>query len=47
MWQVDIERLQRYEAHLLRIHYRALNERLQRMRGGDAVPAPVVVDVQN
>lgn len=45
----DSERLQRYEAHLLRIHYRALNEleRLQRMRGGDAVPAPVVVDVQN
>ncbi len=45
----DIERLQRYEAHLLRIYYRALNEieRLQRMRLGDAVPAPVVVDIQN
>ena len=45
----DIQKLQRAEAHHLRVHYRALNEleRLQRMRLGDTVPAPVVVDVQN
>lgn len=45
----DIDRLQRYEARLLRVYYRALNEleRLQRMRLGDRVPAPLVVDIQN
>lgn len=44
-----LEKVQRYEAHLLRIYYRALHEleRLQRMRLGDVVPAPVVVDIQN
>ena len=46
---LEIERLQRYEAHLLRIYFRALNEleRLQRMRLGDAVPPPLAVDIQN
>ena len=43
-----VERLQRYEAHLLRIYYRAVAEleRLQRMRLGDMVPPPVVVEVR-
>lgn len=45
----DSERLQRYEGHLLRVFYRALTEleRLQRMRFGQSVPAPVVIDLQN
>lgn len=41
------ERLQKYETHLLRIYFRALNEleRLQRMRLGDTVPSPLVVAI--
>ena len=41
------ERLPRYETHLLRIYFRALNEleRLQRMRLGDTVPSPLVVAI--
>ena len=44
-----MDRLQKYEAHFWRIHVRAVSEleRWQRRRLGDAVPAPVVVDVQN
>lgn len=45
----EIDRLMRYETHFLRILYRALHEleRLQRMRRGDAVPTPIVVDFQH
>lgn len=46
---VGSEKFPRYESHLLRIYYRALSEleRLQRMRLGHTVPAPVVVDFRN
>lgn len=42
-----MERLSRYEAHLERQLYRALNqlERLQRQRHGEAVPPPLSVEV--
>jgi hypothetical protein len=48
LFEENAEKLQRYEAHLWRILSRSLNEleRLQRMRRGDRVPAPVVVDIQ-
>jgi hypothetical protein len=43
------EKLQKYEAHLLRVHYRALSEleRLQRKHLGDNFQTPRVVEVQN
>lgn len=43
----DLQRVQRYETAIENKLYRLLNclERLQRMRRGDAVPAPVSVDV--
>ena len=48
-YESGLPKVQRYEAHLLRIYYRALNqlERFQRMRLGNAGPAPLVVDVQS
>lgn len=44
---LEVEKLLRYEGSLERQFYRALNqlERLQRMRQGDKVPAPLAVDV--
>jgi hypothetical protein len=49
LFEQTIDKLQRYEAHLWRILSRAMSalERLQRMRLGDRVPAPPVVDIQN
>ncbi len=43
----ELDRLLRYEGAIERQFYRALNEleRLQRLRAGDDVPAPVEVDV--
>ena len=43
----ELDRLLRYEGSIERQFYRALNqlERLQRLRAGDNVPAPVEVDV--
>jgi len=43
----DIDRLLKYEGSLERQFYRALNEleRLQRMRSGDHVPAPVNINL--
>lgn len=42
-----MEKLSRYEAHIDRSLFKTLHElqRLQAARRGDAVPAPVVVDV--
>jgi len=42
-----VDRLLRYEGAIERQFYKALNqlERLQRLRAGDSVPAPVAVDV--
>jgi hypothetical protein len=41
------EKIQRYEAHLDRQFYRAMDEleRLQRRRRGEAVPLPVNINV--
>lgn len=46
---LQLEWLQKYEAHILRQYYRALAEleRLQRMRLGDGVPPRLVVEVNN
>jgi DNA primase len=43
----ELDRLLRYEGAIERQLYKAMNqlERLQRMRAGDNVPAPVEVDV--
>ena len=43
----ELDRLLRYEGAIERHLYKAMNqlERLQRMRSGDNVPAPVEVDV--
>ena len=43
----ELDRLLRYEGSIERQFYKALNqlERLQRLRAGDDVPAPVEVDV--
>ena len=43
----ELDRLLRYEGAIERQLYKAMNqlERLQRMRSGDNVPAPVEVDV--
>ena len=43
----DLDRLLRYEGAIERQFYKALNqlERLQRLRSGDSVPAPVEVDL--
>ena len=43
----ELDRLLRYEGAIERQLYKAMNqlERLQRMRSGDNVPAPVEVDI--
>ena len=43
----ELDQLLRYEGAIERQFYKALNqlERLQRLRAGDNVPAPVEVDV--
>jgi hypothetical protein len=43
----ELDRLLRYEGAIERQFYKALNqlERLQRLRAGDNVPAPIQVDV--
>ena len=42
-----LDRLLRYEGAIERQFYKAMNqlERLQRMRSGESVPAPIEVDV--
>lgn len=43
----DLEKFQRCESHNLRLYYRAQSEleRLQRMRSGDKVAPPILVDM--
>ena len=43
----ELERLLRYEGTIERQLYKALNqlERLQRMRAGDEIPAPIELDL--
>lgn len=47
-WEtVKLEKIQRYETKLERQMFRAMNqlERLQRLRQGEAIPAPLTMEV--
>jgi len=46
--EAELEKLTRYEGGLERQFYKALNqlERVQRMRSGDKIPAPIAMDLE-